>query len=222
MAGGSPKLVCFDLDGTVMLRPNSLQYLCRLNHASEQILADIDRRERNGEVDWIAADYERVRLIAGLPVANVEDSIDGQLLTIANLDLVLCALRSRGILTVLITSGPIEVAQAVTRRFAFDHCFGSEFETSGAGNGVYTGRITRHLGSTGKLDCLLELCHAARIALEDCVAVGDGESDIALFRAVGTSIGINCSNDMTDFVQREIRGHDLSAILPFILQEPGS
>lgn len=221
MAGRSPKLVCFDLDGTVMLRPNSLEYLCRLNHAPEQILADIDRRECSGEVDWIAADYHRARLIAGLPVASVEESIEGQLLTIANLDRVLDTLRSRGILTVLITSGPIEVAQAVARRFAFDHCFGSEFETSG-GDAVYTGRITKHLGSTGKLDCLLELCHAARITLGDCAAVGDGASDIALFRAVGMSIGINCSDDAAKFVQHEVHGHDLAAILPLVMEELGS
>ena len=218
MAERSPKLVCFDLDGTVMLHPNSLQYLLRLNHAPEQILADIDRRERGGEVDWIAADYERAPLIAGLLVAAVEGSIDEQLLTIANLDLVLHTLRSRGILTVLITSGPIEVARAVAKRFDFDHCFGSEFETSGAGDGVYTGRITRHLGTTGKRDCLLDFCHAARIVLKDCAAVGDGASDIALFQAVGTSIGMNCSDDTANLVGHNVRGGDLSAILPLILQ----
>jgi hypothetical protein len=42
-----------------MLRPNSLQYLLRLNQAPEQILADIDGREVRNEVDWVAADHER-------------------------------------------------------------------------------------------------------------------------------------------------------------------
>jgi phosphoserine phosphatase len=222
MAGTSPKLVCFDLDGTVMVHPNSLQYLCWLNRAPEHILADIDEREHGGEIDWIAADHERARLIAGLPVASVEEYIDGQLLMIGNMELVLDTLRSRGILTVLITSGPVEVAQAVARRFAFDRWFGSQFEICRASGHVYSGRITRHLGSTGKLDCLLQLCHSTQIALRDCVAVGDGESDIALFRAVGMAIGINCSDDMTQFVHHEVRGHDLSLILPFVLGGTGS
>ena len=203
-----------------MLRPNSLEYLCRLNHAPEQTLADIDRRECHDEIDWIAADHERARLIAGLPVAAIEENLDGQLVTIASLDLVLRTLRNRGLLTALITSGPVEVAQAVTRRYAFDHCFGSEFETCGAGDGVYTGLITRHLGSSGKLDCLLGLCHAAHIALDDCAAVGDGESDAALFQSVGMPIGINCSKDVTGLVQHDVRGYDLAAILPLILPEP--
>jgi phosphoserine phosphatase len=217
MADRRPKLVCFDLDGTVMLHPNSLQYLCRLNHAPEAALAAIDLRECSGEVDWIAADHERARLIAGLPVARVEENLDRQLRTIPGLGPVLDALRGGGIITVLITAGPIEVAQAVTRRFPFDRCFGSDFETSLGGDPIYTGRIARHLGSVGKVDCLLQLCHESRVVLDDCVAVGDGDSDLALFRAVGTSIGIGCSGDPTRFVQHEISGHDLAAALSFIL-----
>ena len=205
-----------------MLRPNSLEYLCRLNHAPEQTLADIvERRECNDEIDWIAADHERARLIAGLPVVAVEENLDDQLVTIASLDLVLRTLRNRGLLTAPITSGPVEVAQAVTRRYAFDHCFGSEFETCGAGDGVYTGLITRHLGSSGKLDCLLGLCHAAHIVLDDRVPPSaTANSDAALFQSVGIPIGINCSKHVTGLVQHDVRGYDLAAILPLILPEP--
>ncbi len=212
-----PKLVCFDLDGTVMLSPNSLQFLLQLNRAPEGVLRPIDRRELSGDIHWIAADYERAPFIAGLPVAAIEENLDGQLVAIGGLDLVLRTLRDHGIATVVITSGPIEVAQAFGRRFAFAYCFGSEFETSDAGGGAYTGRITQHLGSAGKVDCLVKLCRARGIALEDCAAVGDGASDLALFRAVGTSIGFNVSVDAASFAQHEVRGDDLSAILPLLL-----
>ena len=127
------------------------------------------------------------------------------------------ALHSRDILTVLITSGPIEVAEAVARRFAFDRCFGSDFESSGDNDLVYAGRIKRHLGSAGKLDCLKELCVAVGVTLGDCVAVGDGESDVNLFRAVWTSIGINCTPQVAELVEHHVQGDDLSAILPFLL-----
>ena len=217
MAEPRHRLVCFDLDGTVMLRPNSLQYLCRLNDAPEDTLTDIDERERTGEVDWIAADHERARLIAGLAVAVVGQNLDDELVAIPNLGLVLHTLRSRGILTVLITAGPIEVGQAFAKRFPFDHCFGSDFETSRGRDPLYTGRITRHLGSAGKVDCLRKVCRATQISLEQCAAVGDGDSDIALFKSVGTSIGIACSADTARFAQHELPGDDLSAILPLVL-----
>ena len=210
----TPRLVCFDLDGTVMLRPNSLQYLCALNGAPAETLLDIDRREESGEVDWIAADHERATLIAGLPLGAVEENFDAGLETIGNLDLVLRTLKARGIVTVLITSGPVEVAQALARRFPFDNCFGSLFASA---VGVYTGRITRHLGSRGKVDCLLGVCAAEQFALRDCVAIGDGSSDVDLFMRVGMAIGLNCSAEVTPFVRHKIVGRDLSAILPLVL-----
>jgi phosphoserine phosphatase len=212
-----PKLVCFDLDGTVMLRPNSLQFLLELNQAPKEILADIDAREASGDTDWIAADFERAPFVAGLPAAAIEEFIDSQLLVVANLDTVLNSLQSFGIVAVLITSGPIEVAQAVAKRFAFDHCFGSEFEKSTGGQPTYTGRITKHLGSTGKLDALEELCRTTAVSLRDCVAVGDGVSDADLFRAAGIPIGINCAPGVAGMVAHEIHGNDLSVLLQLIL-----
>ena len=210
----APRLVCFDLDGTVMLRPNSLQYLCALNHAPVDALLDIDRRQISGKVDWIGADYERAALISGLRLSAVEENFDAHLETIGNLSHVLRTLESHDIVTVLISSGPVEVAQALSRRFSFDHCFGSLF-TSEAG--VYTGRITRHLGSRGKMDCLMNVCEAERLTLPDCAAVGDGLSDVDLFVHAGIAIGMNCSAEVTRFVQHEINGGDLSPILPLVL-----
>jgi phosphoserine phosphatase len=212
-----PKLVCFDLDGTVMVCPNSLQFLLHLNHAPPEILADIDRRETSREVHWVAADYERAPYLAGLPAAAIEESIDRELLTIGNLTLVLETLRSAGVLTVLLTSGPVEVAEAVARRFAFDVVLGSEFETSRESPPVYTGRIVRHLGSVGKLESLQRTCENLGLTVDDCVAVGDGESDIDLFRAVRTSIGLNPSPLVAGMVHYVVQGNDLSAILPIIL-----
>jgi phosphoserine phosphatase len=214
MAAFTPRLVCFDLDGTVMLRPNSLQYLLELSHAPVAAMLDIDRRETTGELHWVAADQERASFIAGLPVAAVEEHFDGHLQAIGNLGPVLATLRAHRIISVLITAGPLEVAEALARRFAFDHSFGSDFETA---NSHYTGRITRHLGSQGKVDCLLGLCGAEGISLEECVAVGDGPSDIDLFRRVGLAIGINCPRVVADVVHHLIEGDDLAPILPLII-----
>jgi phosphoserine phosphatase len=214
MAAFTPRVVCFDLDGTVMLSPNSLQYLLELSHAPAAAMHDIDRREETGRVDWITADHERAAFIAGLPVAAVEQSFDGHLQTIGSLGTVLATLKAHGLISVLITAGPTEVAGALARRFAFDHYFGSDFETV---DGVYTGRVTRHLGSQGKADYLLGLCAVRGISLRECVAVGDGPSDVDLFQQVGLAIGLNCSSEVARFARHVVVGDDLSAIVPLIL-----
>ena len=214
ITAGVPRLVCFDLDGTVMSRPNSLQFLLQLNHAPVDVLVDIDRREAAGQVDWVAADYERAPLLAGLPVDSIEANLDAQLETIGNLQPVLCTLQAHGLITALVTSGPIEVAEAIARRFAFNHAVGSLFEVAGV---AYTGRITRHLGSAGKVEELLRLSDAEGISLEECVAVGDGYSDHDLFERAGLAIGLNCPAEVAALARHVVTGDDLSAILPLIL-----
>ena len=118
---------------------------------------------------------------------TVEANLDAQLETIGNLQPVLCTLQAHGLITVLLTSGPLEVAEAIARRFAFNHAIGSLFEVAGV---AYTGRITRHLGSAGKVEELLRLSDAEGISLEECVAVGDGYSDHDLFERAGLAIGL--------------------------------
>ncbi len=208
------RLVCFDLDGTVMVRPNSLQLLLHLNHAPPDRMLDIDHREETGALHWIAADHERAPYVAGLPVAAIEQHLDEELQAIGNLQDVLDALGNAGVLTALITSGPVEVAEAFARRFPFDHCFGSDFESE---RGIYTGTIAAHLGSTGKVDSLRRLCSSTGLPLQDCAAVGDGASDLDLFARVGLAIGVNCPPKVARCVSHTVYGDDLRPILQLLL-----
>jgi phosphoserine phosphatase len=207
-------LVCFDMDGTLIRNTNSVEYLCTLNHASKELMDDIDRREGDGVISWIAADHERVKLVAGLAVDRVEEQFDACLRIIDNLGEVIARLKAQNALTMLVTAGPLEVAQSLTRRYHFDYCFGSIYETH---EGKYTPRIITHLGAKGKLRHLLDLCETTGIPLRDCVAVGDSSSDIELFKNVGVSIGVNCSSDLAQYAHHVIHGNNLLPILPLIL-----
>jgi phosphoserine phosphatase len=207
------RLVCFDLDGTLVTNTNSVEYLCSLSHAPKRTLATIERGENRGQISWVMADHQRAELIAGLPVSEVEENFDEYVELIGGLHTVLRALKARGVITVLITAGPLEVAQVLQRRFAFDHCFGSAYETR---NGRFTGRIETHLGSKGKLERLLEVCETHGIPLEDCAAIGDSASDTDLFMRVGTPIGVNCAEDIARYAHHTIRGNDLSLVLPLL------
>lgn len=210
------KLVCFDLDGTVMLRPDSLEFPLQLNKTPQAVLDDINRRELEGAIDWIAADYERAPYLAGLPVASIDEHLDSHLETVANLRRVLETLNHRGTATALVTSGPLETAQAVVKRFGFDYYFGSEYEISRSTPATFTGRLTRHLGASGKLDCISHLCTYLKLDLSECIAVGDGESDLLLFQAVGTSIAMNALPDVAEAAHHVVDGYDLAQILPLL------
>jgi phosphoserine phosphatase len=123
---------------------------------------------------------------------------------------VLAYLKERRIRAVLVTAGPTQVADVLGNRFGFDAVYGSRYEATDT---KFTGRIAHHLGSRGKLSCLQEFCAANGIFLEHCVAIGDSESDTAVFMACGRSIAINGTDAAVETASECIVTDDLADIL---------
>jgi len=177
----------FDMDGTLIRNTDSVEYLCMLNNNSKEH-DRIRARESGGEVTWIEADRLKAKLIRGLELEAVENNFAKSVHLIRNIDKVLSFLREAQIASVLMTSGPIQVAEILGRVYGFDSIFGSDYEIE---NREFTGKIKTHLGNDGKLRCLTNYCTTAGFSPKHCVAVGDSESDISLFEECGRSIAIN-------------------------------
>ena len=204
--------VCFDMDGTLIRNTDSVKYLCELNGHLEALEA-IQELEHNNAVSWMEADQLKAHLIEGLELARVEREFDHSIHLIHNIEHVLAYLRARRICAVLITAGPAQVAGILDKKFGFDSVYGSQYEVK---DGTFTGRIVYHLGSSGKLDCLQEFCVKNGFALEHCVAIGDSESDIEIFKACGRSIAINSSDGLVKVASEFITTNDLADILDLI------
>ena len=184
------KAACFDMDGTLIRNTDSVRYLCMLNNNSEK-LERIECLENDKSISWIEADHLKAELIKGLDpgdaVRRFKDNVD----LIKNVEHVLTYLRERGVNSVLITAGPIQVANIVGAKFGFDGVYGSLYEVQ---DQKFTGRITTHLGHGGKLACLEDFCAKNGICFDQCIAIGDGESDIDVFRKCTKSIAVNYSD----------------------------
>jgi phosphoserine phosphatase len=204
--------VCFDMDGTLITNPDSVRYLCTLNGRAHE-LAELEEIESNGSLSWIDADYRKAKLMRGLHVAEVGAQFKHSIELIRNIDKVSAYLRKRETRSVLITAGPIQVADVLGRQFAFDGVYGSLYEVK---SGRFTGRITSHLGSSGKLDCLEEFCFRHGIDLEHAVAIGNSESDLGLFRRCRRSIAINYTDILEGQASEHIITDDLSDVIPIL------
>ncbi len=201
--------LCFDMDGTLIRNTDSVRYLCELN-GNLVALEEIEAMENSGEVSWIEADHLKAKLIEGLELAKVESEFARCIDLIHNIDSVLAYLKARRIHAVLITAGPTQVANVLGTRFGFDEVYGSRYEVKDA---KFTGRITHHLGSSGKLNCLRDSCTKNGIALDHCVAIGDSESDLEVFKACGRSIAINYTAAAKQAATESTITEDLSDIL---------
>ena len=201
--------VCFDMDGTLIRNTDSVRYLCALNGATEELEA-IEELESNGTHTWIDADYLKAWFIRGLCVAEAEDGFERSIVLVQNLAQVLDYLKASSIESVLITAGPIQVARALATRYGFDGFYGSQY---GVKNGRFTGEITNHMGNAGKVKCLREFCLKNGIRVEHCVAIGDSESDIQVFKNCGRSIAINYSQALEGRASEHIVTEDLSDLI---------
>ncbi len=207
------KLVCFDMDGTLITNTNSVEYLCVLMGRQREV-KEIEAKEENDEISWIEADYIKARLFRGLEVKRIEDEFSKYIELIGNIEEVLKNLKTSGLQTILVTAGPIQVAEVLGNRFKFDRVFGSMYEVK---EGIFTGDILNHLGDSGKLECLKQYCEENYVTMNEVVAIGDSASDIKVFENSGRSIAINYSNKLKGRADFYLKTNNLMKILDYIL-----
>jgi phosphoserine phosphatase len=200
------------MDGTLIRNTDSVRYLCTLND-NLAALEKVERLESERVISWIEADHLKAKLTKGLRTEMVQDRFDDDVELIQNIEQVLAYLRERGIRSVLITAGPIQVAGILGAKFGFDGIYASLYEVK---DREFTGRILGHLGEDGKLNCLKEFCARYRIGLDHCVAIGDSESDIAIFKECGMSIAVNYSDSVKGKASEYIMTDDLVDVVELL------
>lgn len=206
------KLVSFDLDDTLIREIHSVMLPCILN-GKEQEHSVIQAREESGELDYITADYLRAELLSGLVESKIADKFLEIAKPLKHIKSTVEHLHSKNILCIVITVGPIQVAKVVKELYGFDACFGSDYEVKA---GVFTGIIKDYIEAAGKVRCLIDFCGSNSITPDECIAVGDGSTDIPLFEFCGKSIALNASANVQRKATCSITTDDLSDILCFI------
>jgi phosphoserine phosphatase len=73
------------------------------------------------------------------------------------------------------------------------------------------------LDDTLIIECLQDFCKNNSIKPEECIAVGDGATDIPVFQYCGKSIAINSSPKVQKSAMYAIDTDDLTCILKYIL-----
>lgn len=206
------KLVCFDLDGTLIQGIHSVMLLCLLNGKMQEHSL-IQKQEENGIINYKTADYLRAKLTAGLPVSRVNQHFQRIITPLHNISRTVQALRAQNMHAVLITVGPQQVAQAARQLWGFDAAYGSVYETHG---GYFTGNITSYVDAEQKVECLYRHCANFSILHNECIAIGDGATDLPLFNYCGSSIAINASPTAIAAASASICTTNLLDILPFL------
>ena len=209
----SIKLVCFDLDDTLIREIHSVMLPCILN-GKEQEHVVIQEQEESGRLDYMEADYLRAQLLTGLDENEIKERFLSIAKPLRNIIETIQTLHTHAIKCIVITVGPKQVAKVVADIYGFDAYYGSDYEVI---NGKFTGRIVEYIKAENKVDYLKKFCIKENIQAFECIAVGDGSTDIPVFQHCLSSIAINAPERVKERATHSVDTDSLLDILSFIV-----
>ncbi|MFX1296042.1 MAG: HAD-IB family phosphatase [Promethearchaeota archaeon] len=189
------KLVCFDLDGCLTEKNDSWSFIHRHLGVWEQA---IKHRKLffNGKIDYQEwADLD-VGLWKGTPIGKLNEIIK-QIKLRPCIEDIVNELKKRDLILIIISSGLSLFADRIKKEFNFDYAFANSVIIGN--DKKLTGECNVNINYDNKHEVLnhvlKEILKPYNIKLKECIAIGDGENDMHLFRSVGFSIAFNPVNE---------------------------
>jgi phosphoserine phosphatase len=182
-------VVAVDLDGTLIHGTTASLHLGEwIGHRS--IVEDLEHRFATGAIassdvaDGDAPYYKGRSLaevadamVAAPCVDDIREGVD--------------QLTARGVDAVLCTVAWTFAAQCVADRFGFSAVSGTVMHVDG--DGILAGRVARYFEPEDKVAFLRDYCESRGLGMHQVVAIGDGRSDIPMFRSAGFSVAFNAT-----------------------------
>ncbi|MHA1970022.1 MAG: HAD-IB family phosphatase, partial [Candidatus Hodarchaeales archaeon] len=124
-------------------------------------------------------------------------------------------LKKRGYQLAILSAGISLLAERVQKELEIDYVFANKLCIDK--KGFLTGEGEAMVDLLSKEVSLTKLIEYTGVNANKCVALGDSEFDIPMFKHVGLSIAFNSSDDSTkQAADKLIEIKDLRAILPFL------
>lgn len=198
----------FDVDGTLVPRTSSSQYLAgSLGHL--EVLRDAEDAYADGRMDnrqvsvldaagWRGCTPDQVRaLLADLPL-------------VTGIHEVVAWCREHDVAPYLATLAWEPVGRFLCEEFGFAGACGPVLAVR---DGAYTGGVEGHLDEYGKRDFALRTAAGLGLPASACAAVGDSRSDLPLVADVGFSIAFNAGAALRAVATESVVSADLRAVV---------
>jgi len=207
-AGRRKRLLVADMEST-MIENEMLDELADFLGLREKI-AGITARAMNGELDFAAALNERVGLLAGLPVARLDEAARRIRFTAGGATLV-ATMKRHGAACALVSGGFTYFTGMVGKALGFDFAMANTLKHDGK---TLAGTVEPPiLGKEAKLAMLERLCHEHGLPLAEALTVGDGANDLPMLKAAGLGVAFHAKPVVAAEVPARIAHGDLTALL---------
>ncbi len=202
-------LLISDMDST-MITVECIDELADYAGIKPQI-AEITERAMQGELDFVAALRARVKLLAGLDEAVIEQCLRERVKMMPGAEILVRTMAGWGAHTILISGGFTHFAQAVAQQIGFAESFANKLDIA---NNALTGSVSGQIVDAAVKQAQLE-SSAIEFGLScaQVLAVGDGANDIPMIQAAGLGAAYHAKPKAAAAADFAIVHNDLTALL---------
>jgi phosphoserine phosphatase len=208
------KLVFFDMDGVLTVEKSSWFYVNNrlgINNKENYM------KYMKGELPY--SDFFRLDLKAWIEkypgirsdyIKNILDEIPP-----ANgIEKTMEYLKNNGIVSVIVSGGISWLSDRIARDYGIDEAYANRIYCDGGGRIIPDGDI--QVDPSNKDSVMEKVMAKYMVRPEECVAVGDSESDYSMYRAVPNFIAFNSDSDLLLKISSARMENDFSGVIKYL------
>lgn len=210
-AGRRKRLLIADMDSTI-INVECIDELADFAGVKDKV-SEITERAMRGELDFEAALRERVAMLKGLPLADLQRAYDERVRLNPGARTLVRTMTAHGAKAFLVSGGFSFFTGRVAQAAGFD---ANRANTLIEDGDVLAGTVGDPiLGKAAKLQALNEEAANLGIPLSATLAVGDGANDLAMIEASGLGVAYRAKPIVAAQAHAKVDHADLTALLYF-------
>lgn len=203
------KLLVADMDSTI-IECECIDELADFLGIKDKV-AHITKAAMNGEIDFKGALRERVALLKGLKVADLDQVFNERVKLTPGASTLVRTMNANGANTVLVSGGFTYFTTRVSELTGFKVNRANILLHE---NGELTGKVGEPIvDSDTKINTLREFQKKSGLEKTEIIAVGDGANDIPMLEGAGLGVGYHPYPAVTEAAGAVINHGDLTALL---------
>jgi phosphoserine phosphatase len=205
------RLLVADMDSTIV-GVECLDELADFAGVRREV-AQITERAMRGEIDFEDALRERVAMIAGLPLEDMQRCFDERVKLNPGARTLVATMAAQGARCVLVSGGFDFFTGRVAQAAGFHAHWGNKLIDDGE---ALTGRVADPiLGRDAKLATLRAEAAGFGASMADSLAIGDGANDLDMVAAAGLGVAYRAKPVLAEQADARLNETDLTSLLYF-------
>jgi len=205
------RVVVFDCDST-LIQEEVIDEMAKVAGVGDRV-KDVTSKAMNGEIDFVEAVQDRIRLLKGMTETQLESIFDTVHFSPGAEDLI-ATLHFMGYKVAVISGGFSFFTDYLKKRLNLDYVFANELEIK---DGIVTGKIKgRIIDAESKAEILKQIANSENISPDQIVAVGDGANDRFMLENAGLAIAFNPKEALKKHSDGILSSDNISGLLYFL------